>query len=282
MARSQLAPTRKKTAVDPVQRRVRRIAQSGKLVTAGAALLRLVVPVLLGCGACYYIVTADFLAIRTIRTSGCDTVDCEKIAARAGIVPGRNIFFADVGRTMRLLERDPLIRRAVVKRILPDIIEIQVEEHRPVAVLELDTPCLVDGYGDVYFCTGQHDPGLPVITGLSRAFVLANGERAAVLLDSALALIRGLQKRALIEPGGAVKIHVDASVGLTLDDDGTQIFVGLDKYDGKLKLLELVRGDLAQKGLTAGSMHIGSVRQAAVSLNGAGPPRAATRRRQQG
>lgn len=268
MAKSQPAPKMKKTAADAMQRGARRNAQSGKLLAAGASLLRLFVPVLLGCGACYYIVTADFLAICAIHTSGCESVDCEKIAARAGIVRGRNIFFADVARTMRLLERDPLIRRAVVKRILPDTIEIKVEEHRAVAVLELDAPCLVDGYGDVYFCTERHDPDLPVITGLSRAYVLANGERAAALLRSAIALIRGLRKRALIGPGGAAGIHVDTSVGLTLQDGGTQIFVGHDDFNKKLKLLEFVRNDLAQKGLTARSIHVGSVRQAAVLPSG--------------
>ncbi len=107
------------------------------MLAGGTLLLRLVLPVLLPAvlvaGTCFYLVTADFLAIRTMRTSGCNLIDCDKIAARAGIAPGRNILFADVARTMRLLEDDPWIYRAVVKRILPDTIEIQVEERQAAA-----------------------------------------------------------------------------------------------------------------------------------------------------
>ncbi len=78
-----------------------------------------------------------------MRTSGCNLIDCDRIAERAGIAPGRNILFADVTRTMRLLEEDPWIYRAVVKRILPDTIEIQVEERQAAAQLQLDDslPC---------------------------------------------------------------------------------------------------------------------------------------------
>ena len=56
---------KKKTTAQAMQRRTRKSAQSGKFLAGAAVLLRLLVPVLLGGCACYYIVTADFLAIRT-------------------------------------------------------------------------------------------------------------------------------------------------------------------------------------------------------------------------
>jgi cell division protein FtsQ len=264
---------KKKTRAEAMQRRARKSAQGGKFLAGAVVLLRLLVPVLLGGCACYYIVTADFLAIRTIRITGCELIDCEKIAERAGIVPGRNIFFADVARTMRLLEDDPWIDRAIVKRILPDTIEIRVEERKAVAVLELDTACLVDTYGTVFYCNGQHENNLPVITGLTREYVMAKGERAAVLLDDALELISGLKQNNMVKPDGATRIRIEPSVGLTVDDNGTQIFMGRDKFKEKLKLLAFVQGDLALKGLSARSIHLGSDRQAAVSLNGPEPAR---------
>lgn len=271
MARSFFKARKKMTTAEAMRRRSRKSAQTGKFLAGGAVLLRLLLPVLLGGSACYYIVTADFLEIRTIRTSGCDLIDCEKIASHAGIVPGRNIFFADVARATRLLEDDPWIDRAIVKRILPDTIEIRVEERRAVAVLELDTACLVDSHGMVFYCTEARDASLPVITGLTREYVLANGEAAAGLLDGALQLISGLRRHTMVKPEGATRIHIEPSVGLTIDDNGTQIFMGQCQFEEKLKLLVFIQGDLALKGLSARSIHIGSDREAAVSLNGPEP-----------
>ena len=264
---------KKKTTASILQRRTRRQEQTGRFVASGTILLRLVLPlllpVLLVAGACFYLVTADFLEIRTIRTSGCNLIDCDRIAARAGIVSGRNIIFADVAKAMRLIEDDPWIERAVVKRILPDTIEIQAEERQAAAVLLMNETCLVDSQGEVFFCSDQTVDTLPVMTGLSREYVLANGEAAAQLVDAALALLKGLQSRSMLKKAADARIILEPAVGLTIDytATGTRIFMGLDGFEEKLRLLAFVQSDLAQKGLSARSIHLGSVRQASVTLN---------------
>ena len=270
---SMFKPKKKKTTAGTLQRRTRRQEQTGKFVASGTLLLRLVLPVLLPvlliAGAGFYLVTADFLAIRTIHTSGCNLIDCERIAARAGIVPGRNILFADVAKAMRLIEDDPWIDRAVVKRILPDTIEIQAEERRAAAVLLMDETCLVDSQGEVFLCSDQTVDTLPVFTGLSREYVLANGQTAAQLVDTALDLLKGLAGRGMLKQGSGTRIVIEPAVGLTIDDtaNGTRIFMGLDGFEEKLRLLAFVQSDLAMKGLSARSIHLGSVRQASVTLN---------------
>ena len=273
MGMSIFKPKKKKTTAGTLQRHVRRQEKTGRFVASGALLLRLLMPVFLPAllvgGACFYLVTADFLAIRTIRTSGCNLIDCDRIAARAGIAHGRNIFFADVARTTRLLEADPWIYRAVVKRILPDTIEIQVEERQARAALLLDKTCLIDSHGEVFLCSDQPADTLPLITGLSREYVLANGQTAAQVVDAALALLGGLQMRGMLRPGTGTHIVIEPAVGLTIDDTATgmQVFMGFDGFEEKLRLLAFVQGDLAMKGLSARSIHLGTVRQATVRLN---------------
>jgi hypothetical protein len=265
-------PKKKKTAAGALQQRSRRQEQAGRFAAGGTLLLRLVLPVLLPAvlvaGTCFYLVTADFLAIRTMRTSGCNLIDCDRIAERAGIAPGRNILFADVTRTMRLLEEDPWIYRAVVKRILPDTIEIQVEERQAAAQLLLDDTCLVDNHGEVFLCSAQTVDTLPLITGLSREYVLANGQTAAQVVEAALGLLAGLESRGLLRPGAGTHIAAEPAVGLTIDNTatGTQVFVGFNDFEEKLRLLEFVQGDLAMKGLSARSIHLGTVKQATVTL----------------
>jgi hypothetical protein len=263
---------RHKTSAGVLRQRVRRQEQAGRFAAGGTLLLRLVLPVLLPAllvaGTCLYLVTADFLAIRTMRTSGCNLIDCDRIAERAGIAPGRNILFADVARTTRLLEEDPWIYRAVVKRILPDTIEIQVEERQAVAQLLLDDACLVDRYGEVFLCTERASDALPLITGLSREYVLANPQTAAQLVDAALGLLAGLESRGMLIPGAGTHIVAEPAVGLTIDDTatGTQVFVGFEDFEEKLRLLAFVQCDLAMKGMSARSIHLGTVKQATVTL----------------
>lgn len=273
MSMSMLKPKQRTTAAGELQQRFRRQEQAGKFAAGGTLLLRLLLPVLLPAalvaGTCFYLVTADFLTIRTMRTSGCNLVDCDRIAERAGIAPGRNILFADVSRTMRLLEQDPWIYRAVVKRILPDTIEIQVEERQAAAQLLMDDTCLVDSHGEVFLCSDQTADTLPVITGLSREYVLANGQAAAQVVDAALDILGGLERRGMLRPGAGTHIVAEPAVGLTINDTaaGIQVFVGFGDFEEKLRLLAFVQGDLAMKGLSALNIHIGTVKQATVTLN---------------
>jgi hypothetical protein len=272
MGMSLFQQKKQKTSAGVLQQRARRQEQAGRFAAGGTLLLRLVLPVLLPAmlvaGTCYYLLTADFLAIRTMRTSGCNLIDCDRIAERAGIAPGRNILFADVTRTMRLLEEDPWIYRAVVKRVLPDTIEIQVEERQPAAQLLLDNTCIVDSHGEVFLCSDQTVDTLPLITGLSREYVLANGQAAAQLVDAALVLLGGLESRGMLRPGAGTHVAVEPAVGLTIDDNatGTQVFMGFDDFEEKLRLLAFVQGDLAMKGLSARRIHLGTVKQATVTL----------------
>jgi len=155
-----------------------------------------------------------------------------------------------------------------VKRILPDTIEIQVEERQAAAQLLLDDTCLVDSHGDVFLCSDQTFDTLPRITGLSREYVLANGQRAAQVVDAALGLLGGLESRGMLRPGAGTHIVAEPAVGLTIDDNatGTQVFLGFDDFEEKLRLLAFVQGDLAMKGLSARSIHLGTVKQATVTL----------------
>ncbi len=98
--------------------------------------------------------------------------------------------------------------------------------------------------------------------------MLANGQTAAQVVDEALALLGGLESRGMLRPGAGTHIVVEPAVGLTIDDTatGTQVFMGFDDFEEKLRLLAFVQGDLAMKGLSARSIHLGTVKQATVTL----------------
>ncbi len=80
---------------------------------------------------------------------------------------GRNIFSVNLYEIERLAMRDPWVRAASIKRVLPATIRVRVIERSPVAVALIQGVAhLVDKEGYVIGLTGSAADDLPVITGL--------------------------------------------------------------------------------------------------------------------
>ncbi len=64
-------------------------------------------------------------------------LSAELVMRVAGAAEGLNIFAVDLGQAQRNLEVVPLVRRAEVRRVLPGVLIIRVEERVPVAQLRV-------------------------------------------------------------------------------------------------------------------------------------------------
>jgi cell division protein FtsQ len=79
-----------------------------------------------------------------------------------------NIFSLDLPSIAQELEKQPWIKNAVIKRNLPDNLEIHVEEYTPMALVGTDKLYLVDGDGIIFKGYEKDETEImPVITGLS-------------------------------------------------------------------------------------------------------------------
>jgi cell division protein FtsQ len=103
---------------------------------------------------------------------------------------GRNILSVDLGALSRALLAHPWVKRARVSRQLPSRIVVQVEEHRPEALLHLGYLYLLDGEGKVFKRAAiDETEGLPVITGVDRAEYLAIPEACQQRVRRALEVL---------------------------------------------------------------------------------------------
>lgn len=227
-------------------------------------------PLLFAAMGCYALLHADFLKIAHIHISGSSLVSQEKILGNMEIKEGDNILVFDPAQATAKLEGDPWIYRAVVTRRLPDTVEVQIQERSAVAAIMLDRLYLVDSRGDVFTEPAGSSPGLPLLTGLTSEDIMSSSRESSRVMEAALSLIVSLDKKSMLS-GRPLRIDMDKVFGLSMADgeQGAKVFMGFDDYEEKLRLLQKVRDDLAEKGLTAQSIHLGSPKQAYITLSSA-------------
>ena len=113
-------------------------------------------------------VSADLgLFVREIRIAGNRHVAREVVLAEAGLRIGAPIFASDPAAIRARLERMAWIERAVVSRLLPGTLAIEIVERRPFALWQRDGALsLIDETGAVLTDRDLHRfAGLPLIVG---------------------------------------------------------------------------------------------------------------------
>lgn len=113
-----------------------------------------------------YILTSPYFFVMRIDYAGLERLDRDEFDEFLNIPPKTNIFTIDLDSIRKKAESHPWVRSAEVTRQLPDVLEIRVEEHDPVAIVEYEGELFyVNNYGEVF---KKVRPGenmdLPVLT----------------------------------------------------------------------------------------------------------------------
>jgi len=106
--------------------------------------------------------SSPLFSLRTVSVAG-DLQHVSGEAIRAGLdrrVSG-NFFAANLDALRGALEELPWVRRAAVRRQWPDLIQVRIEEHVPIA--RWTDERLVNSYGELF--TGSIEAALPLLGG---------------------------------------------------------------------------------------------------------------------
>ncbi|NMB24321.1 MAG: FtsQ-type POTRA domain-containing protein [Firmicutes bacterium] len=134
---------------------------------------------------------SPFFSVESIQASG-SSYTVEKLARVAGIEEGTSLLRLNVELAAKRLEEEPIIYRAIVRRHLPNLVFIEIEERTPVAMVPHGSEfwgVAVDGT-----VLGRVDiagVSLPIITGVD-ASLLAIGRRNLSELVIATTMLEGL------------------------------------------------------------------------------------------
>jgi len=153
---------------------------------------------------------------------------------------GRNIFNIDINSLSSRIESDyPVIERAVVKKALPNMLEVNIIPRVPVARIESHEYFPVDRTGMV-LSPEVESKKLPVITGFSIWLNPRAGERLeSRQLESAFLLVDALKERPPSSAWSVNSINVTNYRNLSFYlSNGIEVKIGQEDFPGKLRMLE--------------------------------------------
>ncbi|MDP8218193.1 MAG: FtsQ-type POTRA domain-containing protein [Candidatus Theseobacter exili] len=200
----------------------------------------------------FVILKDDHFAVKEIKVTNNRSLASDRIVELSGINIGENIFKVNLKNILSRIREAALVKNAIVRRKLPDTIEIKIFERDPIISvpvedkkdvwMNIDEFGVVTGYGD------DRSPYIPV-TGLKVKFT-----RIGSLL-SRPALHRALEVSELYR---RTKVHAFMDIERldlsSLKDvviflkEGDEIHMGSEHYEERFGKLLAILEDLKEKG----------------------------------
>lgn len=148
-----------------------------------------------------------FFEIRVVEITRTERISRDDVLAMLDLEPGRGLLLIDLVQAQRSLETHPWIRRAVVRRVFPDTLVVELDEREPVAVLRTGTggrEFLLDREGTLISeGVPAADEGLPILTGVDYAdAILGTGDTVARVRS-------GIALAGLLDRAGVGRTEVD-------------------------------------------------------------------------
>lgn len=158
-------------------------------VNIGESLLFIVLLVLAG----YILFRSPLFQVRKLEVTGTSLLQPNQIKEISSINLGENIFEVNLGQAKKRIALLPLVKTAVLRRVLPSTVVIDVTERTPLILLaegnvfaEVDA----DGY---YLQPGSvTTKNLPVVTGIAAALPAPGQKVNAKALPTVLGFVSGL------------------------------------------------------------------------------------------
>lgn len=217
------------------------------------AILILIVALAVALGARYsyrWLLTADYFNLQEVMVTGEKRVEKEAIKKLSGVRIGQNILSIDLKKMAEMIESQPWVLRANIRRVLPRGLSIEVKEREPVAILKTDKLYYLDRGGKPITELDNGDiSAYPVITGFSKA-EMEGDELARDAVIKAFEFIEADgDNLSSILPISELIVH--RSHGITVLSGNVAVKIGFGEYKVKTERLKRVLDDLAAKEKTA-------------------------------
>lgn len=189
-------------------------------------------------------------AVHKIDISGQSRLDAERITHVSGIHEGMNVFAVRAEEARQLLELDPWVERAQVRRVLPDAVRIELTERKAAALVALGTTMLATRDGQVFKQLEAGDPtDLPVITCLEEKRVAEDPEGSRRTISEALDLLAEYEGSRVSAryPAEELCARPDGTFSLVVGKEGLSLRLGPAPYRRKLAQAERVLYELERR-----------------------------------
>ncbi|MEA3279706.1 MAG: FtsQ-type POTRA domain-containing protein [Thermodesulfobacteriota bacterium] len=220
---------------------IQRIASCFKLI-AGIGIVAIMSIIFIFCHD--FLTQCDYFRATDLSFEGTNKLSYKQTIKQAQINEKINIFSVNLSTVRKRLLAHPWIAEAEVRRELPNVINIKIYEHKPLAIINLGRKFLINDHGEIFKEKTASDPdNLPVITGLEFSDINVSARPGSISFNAVMDVLRLGQKPGSIIPNRLInKIHVDREMGITLYafDREKLIKLGYNNFSGKYNRLRNV------------------------------------------
>ena len=190
------------------------------------------------------VISSDYFLISRIDISGNNNVTNEEILAASGVTVGQNTIAVSIEEVEDALEKNPWLESVSVKRVLPDILEISVQERVPKFWILADgVMCYADRYGR---------PIVPVdnvpVHSLPVLEIEKGGEDFCAHLPEMLSVFDRSGLPLSVQSASWLKLTRAGGLEIFLEDSNLHLGLGADDFSNNLVRLSLVLRDLNRRG----------------------------------
>lgn len=240
-----------------VRQNRRREPQISQMDSQGwKSLVRVIIEVVLTCAVAagipygaykYYqhLVEDGYFLPRHVTIHGNVRVDDQSILDASGLqLENANLFETNVHLVEASIETLSWVKSAKVKVDLPDSVDIEIQEHQPLGIVNDGQLNIVDVNGEYIKTWSTSDPIMAPIVSLDEPL----SDQTAQIVQ-AFELAENVVKYGY--PDKIQEIHYDDATGYTLFTRTSEIRLGYDRFDERIERLLIVNQILENKKIIA-------------------------------
>jgi cell division protein FtsQ len=178
-----------------------------------------------------------------------------------------NLFSVKLKEVVKQLESHPWIEQVRVRKVFPNKILIQIEERKPMAIIQLEELYYIDTQGEIFSPVGEKDGyNYPYLTGLTRQVLEKDPVEAKRLISKAMELLRIVLQEKVPPLEEISEIHMEKTFGIHCftRSEGLEVKLGWEDFKEKLRRLSLIWSDLKKRGCSAVSIDCSDLKRMVV------------------
>jgi len=216
-----------------------------------------------------HLLSDSYFRVREVEVEGGRKIPKETLLSLAAMEGMPNLFSVKLREVVKRLESHPWIEQVRVRKVFPHKIVIQVEERKPMAIIQLEELYYIDTRGEIFTPVGDRDEyNYPYVTGLTRRVFEKDPVEAKRLINKALELLRIVSQGKVPSLGEISEIHMEKAFGIHCftKAEGVEVKMGWEDFEEKLKRLPLIWSDLRKRGFSAVSIDCSDVTRMVVKI----------------
>jgi cell division protein FtsQ len=209
-----------------------------------------------------------YFRVREVEVEGGRKIPKETLLSLTVMEGMPNLFSVKLKDVVKRLESHPWIDQVRVRKVFPNKILIQIEERKPMAIIQLEELYYIDTKGEIFSPVGERDEyNYPYLTGLTRRVLEIDPAEAKRLITKALDLLRIVSQEKLPPLEEISEIHMEKALGIHCftKTEGVEVKMGWEDFGEKLRRLSLIWSDLRKRGFSAVSIDCSDLKRVVVN-----------------